>query len=194
MSIEGLKLYFGSWKCRIFSHNNQWCKSIKTLESTCKRHKYTGAKIISLFSIETLTDLLKQGVKVIHLVRDPRSTWLSRAKITAGKDRNKPLEDYLQTVQNKTATDSRQFSNLCKDLEQDLALLEKVHKEMRSIRQKNNEPNRFENYKLVRYEDVALYPVTWAKAMYTFLDIPWHTDVHRWIKENTHTGQNQSSG
>ena len=121
-------------------------------------------------------------------MRDPRSTWLSRAKISAAT-RKTSLNEYLNLTSKDWVTN---LDNVCKNLENDLTLLENIHKQIHTGLHDDTEDNTWENYKLVRYEDIATKPVAWAKAMYTFLDIPWHSDVYRWIEENTHTTKSKT--
>ena len=84
ISKESVELYH-SWKYKTFDSKSEHCKelrpSLTSLEGACVKHKYVGAKIISMTSMRGLVDLLASNVKVIHLVRDPRSAWLSRAKL-----------------------------------------------------------------------------------------------------------------
>ena len=191
LSIEGLELYFTNWKCRIFYHNDKNCKSILLgqLENNCRYHKYTGAKIISMNSVAALFDLVKQGIKVIHLVRDPRSKWLSRAKITAAHDKNTSLDDYLTHIQKGVKDDPALLNAGCISLEKDLTLLEDLHDNAHSSHYDHISAHMHKNYRIVRYEDVALEPVPWAKSMYEFLDIPFHTNVLKWIDANTKENQ-----
>ena len=183
ISVEGYELYFGIWKCRIFSDNNENCKKamLSELEKKCGQYGNVGAKLISLTSLTSLFDLMTEGVKIIHLVRDPRSTWLSRAKIAAKRE-DKSLSDYLQhNVTTKPSyLDTR---TQCNSHEEDLKLLKffASHSDNNSVI--------FKNYKLVRYEDIALNPMDSALSLYKFLGIPFHSDVGNWITNNTQGSQ-----
>ena len=128
---------------------------------------------------------MTEGVKIIHLVRDPRSTWLSRAKIAAKRE-DKSLSDYLQhnVTTKPNCLDTR---TQCNSHEEDLKLLKffASHSDNNSVI--------FKNYKLVRYEDTALNPMDSALSLYKFLGIPFHSDVGNWITNNTQGSQKNSS-
>ena len=160
---------------------------ITLLENRCKLNEYAGAKIISLSPLSSLFDLMKQGVKVIHLVRDPRSAWLSRPKITATRI-DKEWDDYVKFVQGQLVENPGVLDNGCGDLAQDLPLLKEIHNSLDS-----GNGHLLDNYKLVRYEDVALDPSAWVKSMYKFLKTPIHKNVLKWIKENTNGSDSDSS-
>ncbi len=175
--IDAFELYLRTWKCRIFDPRHHDCKSkpLSDFEAKCEARKYTGAKIISLPSNQALFDLLENGVKVIHLVRDPRSTWLSRTKVKVLKDQQS-LQDFFSSntedIVRKAATKSHTD---CENLTDDLERLEALAKTRLS-----------QNYRLVRFEDVALEPKALAAAMYEFLHIPVHRRVLQWVDKNTH--------
>ena len=157
------------------------------LEDRCKQRKYSGAKITALYLMSSLLNLIKQGVKVIHLVRDPRSAWLSRAKFHA-IHLHKSWDEYLKYVQDHLMENPDLLDDKCVDLEKDLSLLKDFHNRIHS-----EDINFLDNYKIVRFEDIALNPTAWAKSMYNFLEIPIHKNVLNWIKTHTKITHNDSS-
>ena len=42
-----------------------------------------------------------------------------------------------------------------------------------------------DNYRIVRYEDIASDPELWTKSMYDFLGIQMSSGIRDWIKKNT---------
>ena len=190
ISVEGYELYFGFWKCRIFSDNIQSCQKtmLSDLERKCRQYTNVGAKLISLSSLRTLFNLIEDGVRVIHLVRDPRSTWLSRAKIAAKRE-DMTLNEYLYGIQHNLITIPSYLdpSTQCNSHEKDLRLLRD--------RTSHSDDNSaiLKNYKLIRYEDIALNPMDSTLSLYKFLRIPFHSDVGNWITNNTQGSQKSSA-
>ncbi len=154
------------------------CRKIQFLEEQCARSKYVSAKVISLFNILNLEPLVRENVKVIHLVRDPRSAFASRTKldwIRYNKNTNNTLS--LQDYYTEYLTPKRSailISKMCADLKVDF--IERPQQIKTNFRQR---------YKLVRYEDVASHPKGQARRLYKFLDIEMHPEVTRWITKAT---------
>ena len=81
-------------------------KSVKHTEEYCSKHKHVLAKVISIHNLTNLLPLMNEGVKVINLVRDPRSTFASRCKLQWVKENRKKaekqtLEDYYRQLLSK---------------------------------------------------------------------------------------------
>ena len=71
-----------SGECRTFNYYKRNQRTpIDSIETTCQRRNVIDMKIISIFSLSQLFELIHRGVRVLHLVRDPRSNWVSQMKI-----------------------------------------------------------------------------------------------------------------
>ena len=67
----------------------------------------------------------------------------------------------------------------------DLSILEDLYFKQKQ----NNHGNMYrfllDNYRIVRYEDLASDPQLWTKSMYDFLGIQMSAEIQGWLKKNT---------
>ncbi len=177
LDIDGLQLYWEKWKCYIFKSFGSKCgERLFALQTNCLKKKYTVVKIIRMGSMVGLQDIMKNDVKVLHLVRDPRSQWLSRIKVIAEEQKKNPqqaINHHLQQVNTKPDY----VVHSCEELYQDLQIL------------KNLQTTGLKNYKILRYEDVGFDPSVMAATMFNYSDIPLHKNVLNWLTANTQRQQ-----
>ena len=166
--------------CRVFPRRGV---SIKRYQEICNDRGFTAVKVISVFSLSQLLELIQSGVKVLHLVRDPRSNWLSQMNLLAYKTdvAKGPLWKYLFESIPYSMT-----KTTCPDLNNDLSLLEDLSDATNSFSNHSNMyTHLLNNYRIVRYEDIASRPQLWAKSMYRFLGLQSDSRIEDWIRENT---------
>ena len=150
-------------------------------EEECRKHEFTGTKVIAVPEVSSLFKFIQNGVKVIHLIRDPRSNWVSQMNIQ--------VHEYKITLE-KMVTDfqPKRLKAFCKDYDRDLPLLKNIlanNNNKESDHHSNMLPYLLDNYRILRYEDIASHPEQWTKSMCGFLQIPMDNKVLNWIKENT---------
>ena len=170
-------------ECRLFMETQRIKhQNITKFEETCERRDFAAMKIISLFSLSHLFELIQRGVKVVHLVRDPRSNWLSQMKLMSQRLKvpMTSLWYFISTSLPYTLT-----RTTCQDLGMDLSILKEVN--LKQTQGEHSNMYRFlrDNYRIVRYEDVASDPELWAKSLYDFLGIQMSGEIQDWIKKNT---------
>ena len=134
----------------------------------CKRYKHVVVKMIRMYSISSLEEVLRDpalNVKVIHLVRDPRGIHISRAKaekktLTLGTELDKALQYICR----------RMRGNL------DFTKSAPMWLEGKYIR--------------VRYEELAENPTEWAQKLYNFTGLGMvPKEVQHWINANTQSSR-----
>ena len=162
---------------QLIKHHN-----ITKFEEKCIRRDFKTMKIISLFSLSNLFELIERGVKVVHLVRDPRSNWLSQMKLMSQRLRVQMtrIQDFINISLPYTLT-----RTTCQDLRMDLSILEDLYLKQTQTNHGNMYRFLLDNYRIVRYEDVASDPELWTKSMYDFLGIQMSTEIQGWLKKNT---------
>lgn len=147
----------------------------EVMTNLCNVYPHKVVKLIRLYSVESLTPLLKDkdiNLKVIHLLRDPRGTLSSRSK-----------EDPKRT----------KALSLGKSLSHDAAYICRRMRHNFNFARNNPELLRG-RYLRVRYEDIATDPEGWTAALYKFAgmgDVP--VNVHNWIQQNTRESTSEAS-
>ncbi|XP_066536138.1 carbohydrate sulfotransferase 3a [Hoplias malabaricus] len=145
----------------------------------CMRKEYRAIKTVRVRQLETLRLLVEDprlDIKVIQLVRDPRAILASRMVAFSNKyqtwkswaaNGEVPIED----------EEVKRLQGNCNQI--------RMSAELGLSR-----PNWLENrYMLVRYEDIARYPMQKAADMYRFTGIPFTSQARDWILKNTHTSE-----
>ena len=96
---------------------------------------------------------------------------------------------YKITLQKLVANfQPKKVKTFCEDYYRDLCTLKDMlnnNNNKESSHHSNMLPYLLDNYRIVRYEDIASHPEQWTKSMYKFLQIPMDKKVLNWIKENT---------
>ena len=132
------------------------------VENRCKNHQTVMIKTIALKNLTVLIPFLRQGVKVIHLVRDPRGQIQSIRNLPGGNTKSVP----------------QWTSMVCSQLRKDLM----VRKQIEQM-----PPNIKKHYKLVRYEDLSLNPRPMSERLFKFAGLEMHKKVKQWLEEATTT-------
>ncbi|XP_026871603.2 carbohydrate sulfotransferase 3a [Electrophorus electricus] len=146
---------------------------------TCRSKEYRAIKTVRVRQLETLRLLVEDprlDIRVIQLVRDPRAILASRMVAFSSKyqtwkswaaNGEVPIED----------EEVKRLQGNCNQIRMsaELGLSRPVWLENR--------------YMLVRYEDIARYPMQKAAEMYSFTGIPFTSHAREWILKNTHASQ-----
>ena len=135
---------------------NNCVPSVETLRNACLRAKYVVVKTIRIKNMDVIFDLMRKGIKVIHLFRDPRAQEHSILH-TPGFLGVSILHD-------------------CKHLDNNLDNMQHFYK---------NYPAIFMNYCLLRYEDFCQDPLGTVKNLFQFAGIPIHKEVEDWVSDST---------
>ncbi|XP_077092954.1 carbohydrate sulfotransferase 3a [Siphateles boraxobius] len=148
----------------------------------CLEKQHRVIKTVRVRQLDTLRSLVEDprlDIKLIQLVRDPRAILASRMVAFAGKYRNwkswavngdVPIED----------EEVKRLERNCNNI--------RISAEL-GLSQPKWLKNR---YMLVRYEDIARYPMQKAAEMYNFTEIPMTTQARDWILRNTHASTEAS--
>ncbi len=153
--------------------------TVKSLGKHCARHKHVLAKVISIYNIKIIQPLMSEGIKVINLVRDPRSTFASRCKLKwVHENRNKVEKQTLDDFYNQLLSNGSYMQDIdamCHDFQSEFlfrmpALNISQYKSV---------------YTLVRYEELAISPEKEARRLYEFAGIKMTSRVLQWIHNST---------
>ena len=142
----------------------------RLLQTACQSRDHTAIKSIRILDINLMLDAIRNpevDLKLLHLVRDPRSMIVSRLRLLHPKI----------AVFNESHLSSTQRNILDRYCSNWLQNYEVGH----------YVPSMRKNYLLVRYEDVALDPLKSAEVIYDFVGlgatIP--SGVQNWVAQNT---------
>ena len=126
-------------------------------ESLCKSKPNQAVKVIRVRSIKYLEPLMRRGVKVIQLIRDPRGTFQSRLHLAPVGDRTDNIRGY------------------CNNISDDLDHLRRLYKKYGDDVQKS--------IFYVRYEDMTSRPISYLYELYNFLGIKPDENVLKWAED-----------
>lgn len=150
---------------------------------SCLEKEHRAIKSVRVRQLETLRPLAEDprlDVKFIQLVRDPRAVLASRI-VAFEKYKNwkewaargdVPLDD----------DEVRKLKGNCDNIRTSAQIGLKQPKWLRG------------RYMLVRYEDIARFPMRKAAEMYRFAGMPFTPQVKAWIAKNTQVSQKEASG
>ncbi|XP_076831172.1 carbohydrate sulfotransferase 3a [Brachyhypopomus gauderio] len=146
---------------------------------SCRAKEYRAIKTVRVTQLETLRSLVEDArldIRVIQLVRDPRAILASRMEAFSSQyqtwkswaaNGEVPVED----------EEVKRLQGNCNQIRESAEL-------------GLSRPDWLENkYMLVRYEDIARYPMQKAAEMYRFTGIPFTSHAREWILKNTHASQ-----
>ena len=131
---------------------------IDKAEKHCKQTHTHVIKVIRIASLSQLQSFLKQGVKVLHLIRDPRGVMNSRFRIQK------------QQYANFTHHAAKYCDTAVTDMKY---IREQERSNPTLIRQM---------YQVVRYEDLAADPIKGMRSLYKFMDVSPDENVRKWAK------------
>ncbi|MBN3302787.1 CHST3 sulfotransferase, partial [Amia calva] len=149
---------------------------------SCHQKEHRAIKTVRVRQLETLRPLTEDprlDVKFIQLVRDPRAVLASRMVAFSAKyknwkkwamDREVPIDD----------EEVKKLKGNCENIRMSAEVGLKQPPWLRR------------RYMLVRYEDIARYPMQKAAEMYRFTGIPFTPQVKEWILKNTQASQDAS--
>ncbi|XP_077091584.1 carbohydrate sulfotransferase 3b [Siphateles boraxobius] len=150
---------------------------------SCKQKEHHAIKSVRVRQLETLRPLAEDprlDMKFIQLVRDPRAVLASRMVAFSSKykiwkrwavDEDLPVDE----------DEVRKLKGNCDNIRMSAEIGLKQPPWLRG------------RYMLVRYEDIARFPMHKATEMYSFIGIPFTATVEEWILQNTQAS-NEVSG
>lgn len=150
---------------------------------SCLRKEHRVIKSVRVRQLETLRPLAEDprlDVRFIQLVRDPRAVLASRMVAFEAKYRNwkewaasgdVPLDD----------DEVRKLKGNCDNIRMSAEIGLRRPAWLRG------------RYMLVRYEDIARFPMSKAAEMYRFAGIPFTPKAKAWIQRNTQASKKSSS-
>ncbi|XP_030631786.1 carbohydrate sulfotransferase 3b [Chanos chanos] len=149
---------------------------------SCQQKEHRAIKTVRVRQLETLRPLAEDprlDVRFIQLVRDPRAVLASRMVAFSSKYQN----------WKRWANDG--------DVPEDDDEVRKLKGNCDNIRMSAEvglkQPAWLQGrYMLVRYEDIARYPMRKAAEMYQFTGIPFSPKVKEWILKNTQASKEAS--
>ena len=150
--------------------------SVRDYEERCKEYDIHAIKIIRANKIDTVFPLMEKGVKVIHLIRDPRGAATSRFEIEALKNKIS-LDEYWRTYEKEVL---RSVQLECRRYSQIYDLVtgkSSHHPHQKGLLQMS--------YRLIRYEDIAYNPKYIAGKIYKYLRLSMPTEVKQWLHKAT---------
>ncbi|CAN9499763.1 unnamed protein product [Ophioblennius macclurei] len=174
-----IKHVFERYHCK-----NRQCGPLNfTLASeSCLSKQHHTIKSVRVIHLETLQPLIedpRMDVRIIQLIRDPRAVLASR--MVAFSSQYQTWKSWAQDGQvPEHDEEMKRLKGNCDHL--------RVSAELGL----SQPPWLKGRYMLVRYEDIARYPMQKAEEMYKFTGIPFSSQAREWILKNTHTTQEAS--
>ncbi|XP_034464994.1 carbohydrate sulfotransferase 3a [Hippoglossus hippoglossus] len=172
-----IKDVFEKYRCKI-----RRCGPLNlTLASeSCLSKQHHAIKTVRVRHLESLQPLVEDprlDVRLIQLVRDPRAILASRM---AAFSTYEVWKAWAQDGQ--VPEDDEEVKKLKGNCDQIRMSAEVGLSQPHWLRKR---------YMLVRYEDIALYPMQKAEDMYRFAGIPFSPQARDWILRNTQTTQEE---
>ncbi|KAM9847738.1 carbohydrate sulfotransferase 3a [Aulostomus maculatus] len=149
---------------------------------SCLSKQHHAIKTVRVRQLETLQPLMEDprlDVRIIQLVRDPRATLASR--MAAFSSMYRTWKSWAQDGQ--VPVDDEEVRRLKGNCEHIRIMAEMGLSQPPWLRGR---------FILVRYEDIARYPMQKAEEMYKFTGIPFSHQAREWILRNTQTTQEAS--
>ncbi|XP_028324974.1 carbohydrate sulfotransferase 3a [Gouania willdenowi] len=146
---------------------------------SCLSKQYHAIKSVRVRHLETLQPLVEDprlDIRVIQLVRDPRAILASR--MVAFSSKYQMWKTWAQDGQ--VPEDDEELKKLKGNCDHIRMSAEVGLSKPGWLRRR---------YMLVRYEDIARYPMQKAEEMYKFTGIPFSSQAREWILRNTQTTQ-----
>ncbi|XP_069548798.1 carbohydrate sulfotransferase 3a [Brachyistius frenatus] len=149
---------------------------------SCLSKQHHAIKTVRVRQLDTLQPLVEDprlDIRVIQLVRDPRAILASR--MVAFSSKYQTWKAWAQDGQ--VPEDDEEVRRLKGNCDHIRMSAEVGLSQPRWLRSR---------YMLVRYEDIARYPMQKAEEMYRFTGIPFSSQAREWILRNTQTTQEAS--
>lgn len=175
-----VKGVFEPYHCR-----NRRCGplNLTTASESCLQKEHRVIKSVRVRQLETLRPLAEDprlDVRFIQLVRDPRAVLASR--IVAFEAKYKHWKHWALSGDVPLDDDEvRKLKGNCNNIRMSAEI---------GLRQP---PWLRRRYMLVRYEDIARFPMRKAMEMYKFAGIPFTPQAKAWILRNTQASKKTSS-
>ncbi|XP_068169674.1 carbohydrate sulfotransferase 1-like isoform X2 [Antennarius striatus] len=148
----------------------------------CRAKRHTAIKTVRIPQVSDLRALIedpKLNLKVVQLVRDPRGILASR--IETFRDTYRLWRLWRATGRRPHNLDLGQINTVCEDF-------------LRSVSTGLSRPSWLRGrYLLLRYEDLARFPLQKTRELYSFLDLVLDQSVEDWILNNTRGSRDLSS-
>ncbi|KAM4591219.1 carbohydrate sulfotransferase 3a [Odontesthes bonariensis] len=149
---------------------------------SCLSKQHHAIKTVRVRQLDSLQPLMQDprlDVTVIQLVRDPRAILASR--MVAFSSKYQTWKTWAQDGQ--VPEDDEEVKRLKGNCDHIRMSAEVGLSQPHWLRRR---------YMLVRYEDIARYPMQKAEEMYKFTGIPFSSQAREWILKNTQTTQGAS--
>uniref|UniRef100_A0A672F299 Sulfotransferase n=1 Tax=Salarias fasciatus TaxID=181472 RepID=A0A672F299_SALFA len=156
--------------------------NVSVAAEACGAKRHAAIKTVRIPQISDLRALLedpKLNLKVVQLVRDPRGILASR--IETFRDTYRLWRLWRATGRRPHNLDLGQINTVCEDF---------LHSVSTSLAKP---PWLKGRYMLLRYEDLARFPLQKARELYSFLGLVLHPGVEDWITNNTRGSSDLSS-
>ncbi|XP_077987514.1 carbohydrate sulfotransferase 1-like [Glandiceps talaboti] len=209
MSVVGVDLLAKIYDCNFSEYAQQWDEYFKWLSPIrlsqtmtkctplitrrqavgrcCQKTQHRAAKTIRLLDVRDLIPLMESptvNLKVINVVRDPRammssfipmyySNWIENTR-----ESNKVWD---AGVLNEHLTDT--LIHYCEQMLRNYILFTA-----------NSSQAWKDNFKILRFEDIALNPREYADIMYSHVGIDIDSEVYQWIDKHTQSNEKQHGG
>lgn len=151
---------------------------------SCRQKEHRAIKSVRVRQLETLRPLAEDprlDVKFIQLVRDPRAVLASRMVAFSTKYKN--WKRWAVDGDGDAPVDEDEVRKLKGNCDNIRVSAELGLKQPAWLR---------DRYMLVRYEDIARFPMRKATEMYQFAGIPFTSKVKEWILKNTQASKEVS--
>uniref|UniRef100_A0A8C6UZQ7 Sulfotransferase n=1 Tax=Neogobius melanostomus TaxID=47308 RepID=A0A8C6UZQ7_9GOBI len=149
---------------------------------SCKSKQHHAIKTVRVRQLDSLQPLVEDprlDIRIIQLVRDPRAILASRMVAFSSKYRTWKT----WALDGQVPEDDEEVKRLKGNCDHIRMSAEVGLSQPRWLRGR---------YMLVRYEDIARYPMEKAQEMYRFTGIPFSDKARDWIVRNTQTTQGAS--
>ena len=166
--------YWLDYQLICYSNQTRGCPNIThhQAEGYCKKANQVVTKLIRIEDLSSIAELMRQGHKVVHVLRDPRGTMRSRGYLHGLLRHN----DFSWTAFNE-------MQQYCKNSVADFDFISKAFQTSDPLA---------ESYLFLRYEDLALSPLWGLRTIYDFMGFSpddnvqqWAADQHRKLQSNT---------
>ncbi|XP_033835735.1 carbohydrate sulfotransferase 3a [Periophthalmus magnuspinnatus] len=144
-----------------------------------QHHAIKTVRVKQLDSLQPLVEDPRLDIRIIQLVRDPRAILASR--MVAFSSKYQTWKTWA--LDGQVPEDDEEVKRLKGNCDHIRMSAEVGLRQPRWLRGR---------YMLVRYEDIARYPMEKAQEMYRFTGIPFSNKAREWIVRNTQTTQGTS--